>query len=584
MPTWVLGVSGLYHDAAAVLLRDGCIVAAAQEERFSRLKQDPALPVRAARYCLETAGITAADLDWLVFYEKPLRKFERILSTAVATFPRSWRSFPRQMHTWLGDRLWLRTSLTSAFGVSPERLLFCEHHLSHAASAFYASPHERAAVLCVDGVGEWATTSLWRGVGSTLEPVSEVRWPHSIGLFYSAITAHLGFAVNEGEYKVMGMAAYGEPRFREQMDRLLRPDDKGGFSVDLDTFSWHWHPSQPATARLEALLGPPRFPGTPFTPRLAPGEASAAEIEASQRHADIARSAQDATEDLLLRLARHAHGEVEADALCLAGGVALNAVANGRIAAQGPHAHLWVQPASGDAGGAMGAALWVWHAVLGNPRGAPLTSCALGRETSRARTEELLTDVGARFDDLDDKAPEAAAADLAAGKVIAWVDGRDEWGPRALGQRSILADPRSAEVRERVNRSVKFREPFRPFAPSVRAEAADRYFDIPPAAAAPSRFMLGCHPVRPDARAELAAITHADGTARVQVVDAASSPRFDQLLRAFGETTGVPCLLNTSFNLKGEPLVSTPVDALAAFARSDLDSLYVNGFRVERMR
>jgi carbamoyltransferase len=275
---------------------------------------------------------------------------------------------------------------------------------------------------------------------------------------------------------------------------------------------------------------------------------------------------------------------VEADALCLAGGVALNAVANGRIAAQGPHAHLWVQPASGDAGGAMGAALWVWHAVLGNPRGAPLTSCALGRETSRARTEELLTDVGARFDDLDDKAPEAAAADLAAGKVIAWVDGRDEWGPRALGQRSILADPRSAEVRERVNRSVKFREPFRPFAPSVRAEAADRYFDISPAAAAPSRFMLGCHPVRPDAQAELAAITHADGTARVQVVDAASSPRFDQLLRAFGETTGVPCLLNTSFNLKGEPLVSTPVDALAAFARSDLDSLYVNGFRVERMR
>lgn len=584
MATYVLGISGLYHDAAAVLLKDGCIVAAAQEERFSRLKHDAALPVRAARYCLETAGVQAADVDWLVFYEKPLRKFERILSTAVATFPRSWRSFPRQMHAWLGDRLWLRTSLTSAFGVAPDRLLFCEHHLSHAASAFYCSPHENAAVLCVDGVGEWATTSLWRGSGSALEPVSEVRWPHSIGLFYSAITAHLGFAVNEGEYKVMGMAAYGEPRFREEMDRLLRLDAAGGFSVDLDTFSWHWHPTQAATARLEARLGAGRFPGTPFTPRLAPGSASAGEIAASQLHADIARSAQEATEAALLHLVQHAHRTVEADALCLAGGVALNAVANGRIAAEGPHAHLWVQPAAGDAGGAMGAALWAWHAVLGNPRGAPLTTCALGREVGRARTAELLADVGARFEDLGDEAPEAAGVDLAAGKVIAWVEGREEWGPRALGQRSILADPRSAEVRERVNRSVKFREPFRPFAPSVRAGAADRYFDIPAAAAAPSRFMLGTHPVREEARGTLAAVTHVDGTARVQVVDAEASPRFDQLLAGFERASGLPVLLNTSFNLKGEPLVSTPVDALAAFARSDLDTLYVNGFRVERMR
>ncbi len=575
MPSYVLGISGLYHDAAAVLLEDGKIVAAAQEERFSRLKHDAALPVRAAQYCLETAGIPVSRVDWLVFYEKPLRKFERIVSTAVATFPRSWRSFPRQMHHWLGDRLWLRANLTSAFGVSPERMMFCEHHLSHAASAFYCSPHDEAAILCVDGVGEWATTSLWRGSGSAIEPVSEVRWPHSIGLFYSAITAHLGFAVNEGEYKVMGMAAYGQPRFREEMSRLLRLDSEGGYSVDLDTFSWHWHPTEPATARLARLLGPPRFPGTPFTPRLDP---------LAQHHADVAASAQAATEEALLHLVRHAHAAVPAPALCLAGGVALNAVCNGRIAAEGPHAHLWVQPAAGDAGGAMGAAMWAWHGVLGNPRGPALRSCALGREVARDRTAELLADLGARFDDLGDDAPERAGRDLAEGKVVAWVDGREEWGPRALGQRSILADPRSAEVAERVNRSVKFREPFRPFAPSVRAGAAPRYFDIPAAAASTSRFMLSTHPVLPEAQAGLAAVTHVDGTARVQVVDADTSPRFDRLLGAFEEATGVPVLLNTSFNLKGEPLVSTPVDALAAFARSDLDTLYLNGFRVERMR
>jgi carbamoyltransferase len=584
VPTRILGVSGLYHDAAAVLLEDGRIVAAVQEERFSRLKHDPALPVRAARHCLDVAGITPRDVDWLVFYEKPLRKFERILATSVATFPRGWRGFPRQMHAWLGDRLWLRAQLTTAFGVPADRLLFCEHHLSHAASAFFCSPHDEAAVLCVDGVGEWATTSLWRGQGSTLTPVSEVRWPHSIGLFYSAITAHLGFAVNEGEYKVMGMAAYGEPRFRARMDELLRLDDRGAFSVDLDTFCWHWHPTRASTDRLARMLGPARFPGTPFTPRVAPGNAGEDEIAASQLHADVAASAQAAVEDALLHLVRHAHTAIPTDALCLAGGVALNAVANGRIAAAGPHAHLWVQPAAGDAGGALGAALWAWHAVLGNPRGAPLCSAALGRETSAARTAELLVDLGARYDDLGDTAPERAAEDLAAGKVIGWVEGREEWGPRALGQRSILADPGPPDVRERVNQSVKFREPFRPFAPSVLAAEAARCFDIPAAAAEPARFMLSTHPVRAEARETLAAVTHVDGTARVQVVDAEAAPTFHRLLRGFAERTGVPALLNTSFNLKGEPLVSTPVDALAAFARSDLDTLYVNGFRVERMR
>ena len=583
MPTYILGISALYHDSAAVLLRDGEVVAAVQEERFSRLKHDPALPVRAARWCLARAGITIADVAWLVFYEKPLRKFDRILSTSVATFPKSWAAFPRHMRAWLGDKLWLRGNLCEAFGVRPDRVLFCEHHLSHAASAFFPSPHRDAAILCVDGVGEWATTSLWRGRDTAIEPVAEVRFPHSLGLYYSAITAHLGFAVNEGEFKVMGMAAYGQPRFRAEMDRLLKLDD-GGFSLDLDYFAWHWHPSQAASPKLEQLLGPPRYPGTPFTPRATPEGAGEAEIAASQRYADLAATAQQQIEEAMLHLARHAKAKVGTEALCVAGGVALNSVANHRVAAEGPFANLWIQPAAGDAGGVLGAALWAWHSVLGNPRGPALERADLGRDTPLDRTRELLDDLGARYEDVGDDAPERAGDDLAAGKVIGWMDGRCEWGPRALGHRSILADPRRPETRDAVNVRVKYREPFRPFAPSVVAEHADEYFDIPAASREPARFMLSTGPVRESARATLGATTHVDGTARVQVVDAGTSPRYHRVISRFGAETGVPVVLNTSFNLKGEPVVSSPVDAMASFVRSGLDLLYIDNFRVERPR
>ena len=582
MPTYVLGVSALYHDAAVALLCDGVVVAAVQEERFSRLKHDASLPVRSAKWCLDRAGITAAQVDWLVFYEKPLRKFERILTNAVATFPRSYGAFPRQMRAWLGDKLWLRGNLCAAFGVRPERVLFSEHHLSHAASAFYCSPHDEAAILCLDGVGEWATTSLWRGRGSEIEPVAEVRWPHSLGLYYSAITAHLGFAVNEGEFKVMGMAAYGVPRFRAEMDPLLHLEPGGGFSIDMDKFSWHWHASEAGGAKLQAILGPSRFPGTPFTPTAAPHDGSPSEIEECQRYADIAATAQDQIEDAVLHLARHAKAAVGGDAICLAGGVALNSVANHRLAAEGPFADVWVQPAAGDAGGALGAALWVWHSVLGNPRGPALRRADIGRDTPIARSREILEDLGGRPEDVGDSAPERAAEDLAAGRVIGWMNGRCEWGPRALGHRSILADPRQAATRDLVNQRIKYREPFRPFAPSVLAEAADQYFDIPAAASAPVRFMLSTAPVRDAARGQLGAVTHVDGSARVQVVDADSSPDYHRLISRFGELTGVPVVLNTSFNLKGEPVVSTPVDAMASFTRSGLDVLYVDGLRVER--
>ena len=522
MSTFILGISALYHDAAAVLLRDGEVVAAAQEERFTRIKHDASLPVRSVVWCLDQAGIRIEDVDWVVFYEKPLRKFERILSTAVATFPRSWRAFPRQMHSWLGDKLWLRTRLVQTFGVKADRLLFSEHHLSHAASAFLASPHRKAAVLVADGVGEWATTSLLEGSDAApfLRPLGEVRWPHSLGLLYSAVTAHLGFAVNEGEYKVMGMAAYGRPTHRAAFDRLARLESDGGFSLDLDYFSWHWHPSRSATPKLEALLGPPRSPGAPFWPRARPGDASEAVIAESQRHADIAASCQAWLEDALLHVAAHAKAQTGADALCLAGGVALNAVANHRLALDGPFEQLWVQPAAGDAGGALGAALWVWHGVLGNPRLGGSFAVDLGPAIDRGPTVDLLEDLGFSWTEVDADAPDRATADLLAGRVIGWVEGRAEWGPRALGHRSILADPRGAGTVEQVNTRIKYREPFRPFAPSVTGAGLDR-FRPAPAESALCAHMLTAVPTDGGLAEAAPAVVHIDGSARLQSVSAA---------------------------------------------------------------
>ncbi len=579
MATWILGVSALYHDAAAVLLRDGEVVAAAQEERFTRIKQDPSLPVRATAWCLAQGGITAAELDWLVFYEKPLRKFERVLATAVATFPRSWRAFPRHMTSWLGDKLWLRNNLVRTFGVSPERLLFSEHHLSHAASAFLCSPFRSAAILTVDGVGEVASTALWHGVEDPpfIEPLAEVRFPHSLGLLYSAITAYLGFAVNEGEYKVMGMAAFGEPRFRDQLACLVQLDDAGGFSLDLSFFRFHWHPSESYTPKLVALLGPPRFPGSPFEPTTDPE---------SQRFADIAASLQQTLEEALLHLARHARERTGEDHLCLAGGVALNSVATHRLAVDSGFESLWVQPAAGDAGGALGAALWAWHGVLGHPRDAVQTRPGLGQSWSRADVQDLLDDLELAYEDLGSAAQSTAraAAELAEGRVLAWFEGRFEWGPRSLGHRAILADPRDEAMRDTVNDRIKFRERFRPFAPAVLAEHADAWFELHPGERDAAGFMLTAAPVRPDRVARVPATTHVDGTARVQLVSADATPVFHQLIGAFAELTGVPVLLNTSLNLKGEPIAASPTDALATLMRCGLDALYIEGFRVERSR
>ncbi|MDP2313404.1 MAG: carbamoyltransferase N-terminal domain-containing protein [Pseudomonadota bacterium] len=571
--SYVLGLSGLYHDSAAVLLHDGKVVAAAGEERFSRVKHDAGLPVLAARWCLQHAGIAAGDLTCVVWYEKPLRKFERILVTQVAQFPRSARAFRRSTFNWLTDKLWVKSSIVTELGVPPEKVLFSDHHQSHAASAFYASPFSEAAVLTVDGVGEWATTSLYRAGPGGLEPLAEILFPDSIGLVYSAFTAYLGFQVNDGEYKVMGMAAYGQPRYEAEVRRVLRLQADGAYDVDLDYVSYHWSAEDSFTPALARLLGPPRFPGAPFDPTTPEG----------QRYADIAASVQKVTEDALVGLAGWLHARTGLENLCLAGGVALNSVANRQLLLRGPFARLYVQPAAGDAGGAMGAALWAWHEVLGNPRAAEpvaLSTPGLGQAWSDDAIGALLADLRVKHEAIDpEQVPERAAADLAEGKVLGWFQGRFEWGPRALGHRSILADPRRADMTDRINAKIKFREAFRPFAPSVRAGDEARYFDVPPGGELLAEWMLLVAPVR---TAELPATTHADGTARLHVVRFEANPLFHSLLDTFGDATGHPVLLNTSFNLKGEPIVASPVQALATFFRSGLDALYLGSFRVEQ--
>ena len=510
------------------------------------------------------------DVERVVYYEKPVRKFERILLTQLATFPRSRRAFGRAMRTWLADRLWLPATLPKALGCAANQLLWSDHHLSHAASAFYTSPFPEAAVLVADGVGEWATTSLWRGGPTGLERLGEVRFPHSIGLLYSAFTAWLGFAVNDGEYKVMGMAAFGTPRHEEKVRKILRSLPDGGFEIDLDFVSWHYSAESSISPAFEALFGPAQMPGEAFDPA----------TDAGRYVADVAASIQKVTEDTLVDLANELHRRTQLDALCYAGGVALNVVANRQILNRTPFSKLWVQPASGDAGGAVGAALWAWTEVLGGARPPTSTRPDLGEAADASATRKLLSDLGMEFESVDPAV--RAAEDIAAGMVVGWCQGRFEWGPRALGFRSILADPTRAEMRDTVNRHVKFREPFRPFAPSVQAGRVGDYFDVPDGAAQPASAMLLVAPVKEPARGW--ATTHVDRTARVHTVEEVTSPLFFRLLGEVGARTGHPAVLNTSFNLKGEPIVNSPLDALATFSRSGLDVLYVGEFRVGRAR
>jgi carbamoyltransferase len=570
----VLGISAFFHDAAAALVVDGDIVMALEEERLTRIKHDPSLPVHSIAKILDSQGIGIDDLDAIVFYEKPLRKFDRILQGHLGQFPRGFKRFSRALPSWLSRRLWVEHELATTLDCDPDKIRFSTHHLSHAASAFYPSPFQSAAVLTVDGVGEWASAGLFHGRGTALTALSEQRYPHSLGLLYSAITAYLGFEVNEGEYKVMGLSSYGEPRFRREFDQLVRVGDDGTVQLDLSFFAFQHSHEASFSPRLEELFGPARRPDDDFDPRR------------DTRYADIASTLQLVTEEAVLKMARHALRTTGERRLVMAGGVALNSVANGRLARELEleDGGLYVHPAAGDAGGAVGAALWASHTLLGVERRTTTPRTQLGPSFDDPTIEEILTETRARFVRLDSEAAvdREVAARLARGEVGAFFQGAAEWGPRALGARSILADPRRAEMTAFVNEKVKFREPFRPFAPACLADEAPLYFDLVPNDRHLAPYMLTVVPVTELGQRVLPATTHVDKTARVQVVDAATSPRFAQLLTAFAVETGVGCLLNTSFNLRGEPMCATPLDALSTFTRSALDFLAIGSFIVTR--
>ena len=589
----ILGVSCYYHDAAAALLRDGMLIAAAEEERFSRVKHDFGFPKNAIRFCLDQAEIEGRDLDYVVFFEKPFRKFDRILMSALQTYPQSWKVFRESMISWMVDKLWVGTTLQTELGVSKEKVLFCEHHLSHAASAYLCSPFDEAAILTVDGVGEWVSTTYGVGHGSEIHLSKQIEFPHSIGLLYSAFTAFLGFEVNEGEYKVMGMAPYGVPRYADKVWRLVTQNRDGSFSLNMDYFCFHNSTDQTYNQRFVALFGKPRPSKLQFFTKVMgfpkyfgelPGNYSEL-CELNQYYADIAASIQQVTEDLLLNMANHLYRETGLRRLCIAGGVGLNSVANARILKETPFEELFVQPAAGDGGGALGAALWAYNSLLGKPRLFTMQHAYWGRSNSDAQIGDFLRQNAIPFRHFDDENEllDHVVERLTKGKVIGWSQGRFEWGPRALGNRSILADPRNPEMKDIVNTKIKFREPYRPFAPSVLVECAERYFELPQAPCHhPARYMLYVVPVRENYRSTLPAITHVDGTGRLQIVFREQSPRYYGLIERFGQATGVPVVLNTSFNLKGEPIVNTPADACHTFSTSEMDGLVLETFLVDK--
>ena len=590
---YILGLSAFYHDSAAALLHDGALVAAAQEERFSRIKYDHRMPVEAIRYCLRQAGIGPKDLDFVVFYEKPLLKFERIFLSQLGTFPDSWRVFREAMIAWFSDKLWLKSSIASAIPVASDRILFVDHHLSHAASAVFCSPFAEAAVLTVDGVGEWTTTALGRatadwgnGRGNSIELMDEVRFPHSLGLLYSAFTGWLGFKVNSGEYKVMGMAPYGEPKHIDKLDRVVHVFDDGSIRLNMDYFSFHHSLSETYNHKFVDLFGPPRAPESRFftlatNPELPHTDA---EAQANQYYADVAASVQRFTEEVLLKAARHLHRVTGLKNLVMAGGVALNSVANGRIMRESPFEAVYIQPNAGDAGGALGAALYVWHVALGNPRRFVMEHAYYGEGYTDQQIRQALERAGLRFEYVP---TESGVADrtvdaLRAGEVVGFFQGRFEWGPRALGNRSILADPRRPDMKEIVNTNIKFREQFRPFAPVVPEDDAPRFFDLRKADHQyPPRFMLMVAPALSGAAEQIPAVVHM-GTGRLQTVREEWNPLYHDVVRGFGQATGVPVLLNTSFNLRGEPLVATPADAIKTFMASGIDLLVLERFLVRK--
>lgn len=585
---WILGISGYYHDSAACLIKDGHIIAAAQEERFSRKKHDSRFPIHAITYCLQEANITLSDLSSISFYEKPFLKFERLLETYLSFAPKGLISFWQAMPVWLKDKLFLKSRLTLEFekldalkgsGEFPP-FAFPEHHESHAASAFYPSPYEQAAILCMDGVGEWATTSVWAGAQNSITPLWEIPFPHSLGLLYSAFTYYTGFKVNSGEYKVMGLAPYGTPKYTKLIKEHLidiKPD--GTFRLNMDYFNFCTGLTMTNHKFDDLFGGPPRTPESTLT----------------QREMDLARSVQEVTEEVMLQLGRTVQRETGMQYLCMAGGVALNCVGNGRLLREGPFEGIWIQPAAGDAGGAIGAALQVYHHMLGHPRTChfphdSMKGSYLGPTFSNEDIEHYLGSIDAVYvRHADNDLFDTVARALAEGKVVGWFQGRMEFGPRALGGRSILGDPRNSTMQSVMNLKIKYRESFRPFAPAVLRERVSEYFELD----ADSPYMLIVAPVVErrrisqtrssenlwgiellnQARSDIPAVTHLDYSARVQTVHEETNPRYYRLLETFEKQTGCSVLINTSFNVRGEPIVCSPEDAYRCFMRTEMDLL-----------
>jgi carbamoyltransferase len=590
-PIAILGISAYYHDSAAALVVDGEIIAAAQEERFTRKKHDANFPAEAIRYCLQEAGLQLTDITHVVFYDKPLIKFERLIETYLAYAPAGFLSFVKAIPVWLKEKLYLKKTLRrelAELGKIKEDelppLMFTEHHQSHAASAFFPSPFEKAAVMCLDGVGEWATSSVWLGDGNTLTPQWDINFPHSLGLLYSAFTYYTGFKVNSGEYKLMGLAPYGSPKYVDLiLDNLIDVKEDGSFRLDMSYFNY-------ATG---LTMTNEKFH------RLFNGEPRARESEVSQKEMDIARSIQVVTEEIVLKLARTVQKELGVDKLCLAGGVALNCVSNGRLLREGPFSEIWVQPAAGDAGGALGAALAIWYQYLEKPRkslpGDSMKGSYLGPRFSDAEIKKHLDSINAKYQRLDDTELLPKLAQIMADEnVVGWFAGRMEFGPRALGGRSIIGDPRSSKMQSIMNLKIKYRESFRPFAPAIKADKVSEWFQHK----AVSPYMLMVAPIIEDKRipmtveqeklfgiaklnvprSQIPAVTHVDYSARIQTVHPETNPRFYNLLDEFEKLTGCPVSINTSFNVRGEPIVNTPEDAYRCFMRCEMDYLVLENY------
>lgn len=584
--TAILGLSAFYHDSAAALIVDGRIVAAAQEERFSRKKHDAGFPSAAVAYCLNEAGLELAQVDFVAFYEKPILKFDRLIETYLAFAPDGFKSFRSAIPVWVKEKLFQERELKRGLdGQFNRRIVYATHHNSHAASAFFPSPFEEAAILTMDGVGEWATASYGAGRGNRIQITHEQKFPHSLGLLYSAFTYYCGFKVNSGEYKLMGLAPYGQPRYVERIvGTMMEVEDDGSIWMDMSYFNYCQGLTMTSEKFHGVFGGPPRRPESPIT----------------ERQMDIAASIQKVTEDVMLKAARHVHAETGLPNLCLAGGVALNCVANGRIQREGPFERIWVQPASGDAGGALGAALHVWHQLLDEPRrpkaSDSMNGSLLGPAAKASDLKSFLAAKDARYTEYPDDASlcDAVADLMAREQVVGWFQGRMEFGPRALGARSIIGDARSPLLQSTMNLKIKFRESFRPFAPVVLKERASDYFEMPPEAESP--YMMLVAPVREDRRArmngvqpqgldrvkmvrsEIPAVTHVDYSARVQTVDPGRNGRFYELVKTFERKTGCPVIINTSFNVRGEPIVCTPEQAYRCFMATNMDVLVVDRF------